>query len=229
MGLLNKLFSDTSNSGFKLAQDLVAIAMADGEISEEERKVIKEICQSEGIDDSIVEGCLQGRNCDTSSMIPLMHKDKTNYLRKLIQVMGIDGDCSHMEIYLLEIIASKMGISYIELMSLVLTTATPRYFEGNTGGKVLASFMKHVITPKGKSMQENMDGIKKLYDLIAENIPQHQDEEEHKAAIVKAMHEATNMMTGNSLLAHEFQAVGIDFETILHDECEQAIRRWLSK
>ena len=46
MGLLAKLFNDASDTEFKLAQDLVAIAMADGIISEAERKVITEICQT---------------------------------------------------------------------------------------------------------------------------------------------------------------------------------------
>ena len=39
MGLLAKLFNDASDAEFKLAQDLVGIAMADGEISDAERKV----------------------------------------------------------------------------------------------------------------------------------------------------------------------------------------------
>lgn len=46
MGLLAKLFNDASDTEFKLAQDLVAIAMADGIISEAEHKVITEICQT---------------------------------------------------------------------------------------------------------------------------------------------------------------------------------------
>lgn len=46
MGLLAKLFNDASDTEFKLAQDFVAIAMADGIISEAERKVITEICQT---------------------------------------------------------------------------------------------------------------------------------------------------------------------------------------
>ena len=33
MGLLTKIFNDASDSDFKLAQDLVAIAVADGNIS----------------------------------------------------------------------------------------------------------------------------------------------------------------------------------------------------
>ena len=42
MGILTKLFIDASDKEFKLAQDLVAIAIADGEISEAERKAITE-------------------------------------------------------------------------------------------------------------------------------------------------------------------------------------------
>ena len=38
MGLLEKIFSNASDSEFKLAQDLVAFAIADGEISEAERE-----------------------------------------------------------------------------------------------------------------------------------------------------------------------------------------------
>ena len=49
MGLLAKLFNDASDAEFKLAQDLVGIAMADGEISDAERKMITDICQKEGI------------------------------------------------------------------------------------------------------------------------------------------------------------------------------------
>jgi len=49
MGLLVKLFNDASDADFKLAQDLVAIAYADGEISEAEKKMIAEICRLEGI------------------------------------------------------------------------------------------------------------------------------------------------------------------------------------
>ena len=37
MGLLAKIFKDSSDSEFKLAQDLVAIAVADDNIAEVER------------------------------------------------------------------------------------------------------------------------------------------------------------------------------------------------
>ena len=171
MGLLAKLFNDASDAEFKLAQDLVGIAMADGEISDAERKMITEICQSEGISDDTMQDCLMGLDKDINNQIPDKRREKADYLSKLIRVMGVDGYSSHMEIYLLELIASKMGVGHMELVSLVLMTATRRNFPGETGSKALASFLKNVIDPKSKSLRNNRDNIRKLFDLIAENVP----------------------------------------------------------
>ena len=227
MGLLTKLFSDASDQEFKLAQDLVAIAIADGEISEAERNMITQICQNEGISKETMEDYLHGFDLHGVSKMPEQRKEKLAYLTKLIRVMGVDGCCSHMEIYLLEIIASKMDISHMELVSLVLMTATHRNFPGDIGAKTLASFLHNVIDPKGKKLCDNRDSLKKLFDIMAENVPQLQNEEEDKAAFVKAMDAATNLLMENSLLRDEFQSMGIDFETILMSEREQAIRRWI--
>ena len=226
MGLLAKLFNDASDAEFKLAQDLVGIAMADGEISDAERKVISEICQSEGISDDTMQDCLMGLDKDINNQIPDKRKEKADYLSKLIRVMGVDGYSSHMEIYLLELIASKMGVGHMELVSLVLMTATRRNFPGETGSKALASFLKNVIDPKSKSLRNNRDNIRKLFDLIAENVPQVQNEEEDKAAFMKAMDKATELLMENTLLISEFQTMGIDLQTILMEERALAIRRW---
>lgn len=227
MGLLAKIFNDASDTEFRLAQDLVAIAIADGEISEVERKVITGICQKEGISDETINDFMLGFDKDVGSILPAMRKDKINYLTKLIRVMGVDGVSSHMEIYLLEIIASKLGISHMELISLVLMTDTRTFFSGDTGARALSSFLRNVIDPKSKNLRDNRENIKKIFDLIAESVPQQQDKEEDRAAFVEAMNAATNLLMENSLLNSEFRAMGIDFETILMSEREQAIRRWI--
>lgn len=229
MGLLAKLFNDASDTEFKLAQDLVAIAIVDGEISEAERKTIIEICHKEGVSDDTVNDCLMGFDKDVKALIPAKRKEKTDYITKLIRVMGVDGISSHMEIYLLEIIASKMGFSHMDLVSLVLMTATRTFFSGDTGSRTLSSFLHNVIDPKGKNLRENRDNIKKIFDLMAENVPQLQNEEEDKAAFVKAMNAATDLLMENSLLCNEFRMMGIDFDTVLMDEREMAIRRWIEK
>ena len=227
MGLLTKIFNDASDSEFKLAQDLVAIAIADGEISEAERKVITDLCQREGVSRDTVDNYLLGYDGETMSKIPAKYLEKRNYLAKLVQVMSVDGQSTHMEIYLLEIIASKLGVSHMDLVSLVLMTATHTFFSGDTGARALSSFLHNVIDPKGKDLKSNRDNIKKLFDLMAENIPQLQNEEEDKAAFVKAMNKATELLMENSLLCNEFHSMGIDFETVLLDEREKAIRRWI--
>ena len=229
MGLLTKIFNDASDTEFKLAQDLVAIAIADGKISEAERQVISEICQHEGITNETMKDCMLGFDKDAKSLMPVKHRDKTAYITNLIRVMSVDGNSSHMEIYLLEIIASKMGISHMELVSLVLTTATRRFFTGDTGSKALSSFLHNEIDPRSKNLRDNRDAIRKLFDLMAGNIPQLQDEEEDKKAFVNAINKATELMMENSLLCDEFRSMGIDFKAILLDEREQAIRRWVRK
>lgn len=221
-----KLFNDVSDKEFKLAQDLVAIAIADGEISEAEQKVITEICKSEGLSNDTIADFLMGFDKEAYALVPSKKREKMDYLSKLIRVMGVDGQSSHMEIYLLEIIASKMGISHMELVSLVLMTATHRYFSGDTGAKALSSFLHNVIDPKGKNLCDNRDNIKTIFDLMAEKVPQLHDEEDKKA-FVKAMSSATELLMENSLLCDEFRMMGVDFETVLLDEREQAIRRWL--
>jgi hypothetical protein len=159
--------------------------------------------------------------------MPAKRRDKSDYLVKLIRVMGIDGESTQMEIYLLEIIASKMGITHLELVSLVLMTATRKNFPGEIGAKTLASFLKNVIDPRSKNLQDNRNNIKTLFDMMAKNIPQLENQEEDDAAFTKAMNGATNLLMENSLLCNEFRAMGIDFEKVLMDERELAIRRWI--
>ena len=140
--------------------------------------------------------------------------------------MGADGHSSHMEIYLLEIIASKMGISHMELVSLVLMTATRKYFSGDTGAKTLSSFLHNVIDPKGKNLRDNRDNINKIFDLIAENISQLRNAEEDRNAFTQAISSASELLFENALLDKEFKDLGIDFKRVLAEEREQAIRRW---
>ena len=84
MGLLAKLFNESPDSEVRLAQDLVAIAVADGNISDVERDTIVEICQKEGINPEAVNACLHGIDQKTAAYTPVSQKEKTDYLVKLI-------------------------------------------------------------------------------------------------------------------------------------------------
>ena len=229
MGLLAKIFSNASDSEFKLAQDLVAIAIADGEISEAERDMINKICRNEGMEEDVLEEYMHGLDGNATCDVFDNRKEKILYLKKLIRVMAVDGESSHMEIYILEIIAARLGLSYMEVLATVLSTATHANFPGDIGGKALNSFIHNVVDPKGKSLVNNRNNIATLFDIMAENTPVYQNREQDKVAFIEAMNHATHLLSENTILMDEFRMTGIDFETVLMDEREQAILRWTER
>lgn len=227
MGLLAKIFKDSSDSEFNLAQDLVAIAVADGNISDVERQEITKICQMEGVSSETVDEFFLGFDQGAVAHIPIRHKEKVGYMSKLVRVMAVDGYSAHMEIYILQIIATKLGIGYFELVSLVIMTATKETFSGDIGARTLKSFVNNAIDPKGRSLQENMNNLRLIFDIMAENIPQMQNNDEDRNAFIHTMTSATELLFENTLLNKEFQDMGIDFKRVLVDERERAIKRWI--
>ena len=212
MGLLAKIFKDSSDSEFKLAQDLVAIAVADGNISDVERQEIEKICQREGISSETVNDCFLGFDQGAVAHVPIRHRERAEYMSKLVRVMAADGVSAHMEIYLLQIIASKLGIGYLELVSLVLTTATKDNFAGDIGSRTLNSFIKNAIDPKGRPLQKNIENLRMIFDIMAESVPQLQNVEEDRNAFVQTMVSASELLFENTLLDKEFKDMGVDFK-----------------
>jgi tellurite resistance protein len=60
MGLLTELFANAVDDEYRLAQDLVAIAIADGSISKEEYNMIVKICRSMGISTDVIDAYISG-------------------------------------------------------------------------------------------------------------------------------------------------------------------------
>ena len=227
MGLLAKIFKESSDSEFKLAQDLVAIAIADGDISDVERQEIMKISQTEGIDSNIIKDCFLGIDPGAVAHVPIRHIERVEYMAKLVRVMAVDGTSAHMEIYLLQIIASKLGIGYLELVSLVLLIATKCNFPGDVGCRALNSFVKNAIDPKGKTLQKNVENMREIFNIMAGNIPQLQNSDDDHHAFAHAMTSASELLFENTLLNKEFSDSGIDFEKVLREERERAIKRWM--
>ena len=227
MGLLAKIFKDSSDSEFKLAQDLVAIAVADGNISDVERQEIEKICQREGISSETINDCFLGFDQGAVAHVPIRHRERAEYMSKLVRVMAADGISAHMEIYFLQIIASKLGIGYLELVSLVLTAATKDNFAGDIGSRTLNSFIKNAIDPKGRPLQKNIENLRMIFDIMAESVPQLQNVEEDRNAFVQAMVSASELLFENTLLDKEFKDMGVDFKRVLAEERERAIKRWI--
>ena len=56
MSIINRFLTVITEPEFKLARDLTAMAIADGEVTPEEKEAISTICQIEGIDEAKLMG-----------------------------------------------------------------------------------------------------------------------------------------------------------------------------
>ena len=91
MSLLTEIMTIASDNDFTLAKNLIALALADGTINEEEKKALTKICADINISK---EGCIEFLNAQTKpdlSILSATIREKEDYLVKMIQVMGADG------------------------------------------------------------------------------------------------------------------------------------------
>ena len=109
------------------------------------------ICHLEGVDETKLMEALQGGYDEVSEKIPNTRQAKEEYLRDIIKLIGADGYSASQEVYLFQIITSRMGLNQMDVIGLFLLTATRQYFKGDAGAKILASFLKNYIDPKGKT------------------------------------------------------------------------------
>ena len=65
----------------------------------------------------------------------------------------------------------------MDVISMFLLTATRQYFKGDMGAKILASFLRNYIDPKGETEKDNRENLRTIYETVASNTPISQDEE----------------------------------------------------
>ena len=160
-GLLTEMMRIASDNDFTLAKDLLVLALADGKFSEEEKQALSKMCANRNMTvDSLVEQI--NLHSDSDSHTAASHKAKEDYLVKMIRMMGADGESATEEIFLLEMIASKLGFTRMHLLSLVLLNATRKNFPNDYGAKVLSSFLNNMVDPKGKSDRQNHENIARI-------------------------------------------------------------------
>lgn len=119
MSLITKFITAVTEPQFMLARDLMALAVADGEVTEEEQEAISNICHIEGIDEEHLINNLQRNTEHFPLYVPQTRKEKEEYLRDLILLIGLDEYCSPQELYLFQILASKMGLNQMDIVGLL--------------------------------------------------------------------------------------------------------------
>ena len=227
ISMLTEIMTIASDNDFTLARDLLALALADGTMKEEEKQTLMKICADINISE---DGCIELLNAQPKpdlSILSATKKEKEEYLVKMIQMMGADGESATQEIFLLEMIASRLWFSRMHIVSLVLLNATHKNFPHDYGAKVLSSFLDNMVDPKGKSDQQNHDNIARIYDEIAKATPTSDNPKEDKELLENAFDRVTKMMLEDTLLVNEFKSAGLDLQELLRYESKKALRKWV--
>ena len=218
MSIINRYLAVVTEPEFRLARDLTAMAIADGEVTPEEKEAISTICHIEGVDETKLLENLKGKDVSTGEEAPKSRRSKEDYLRTLIRLIGADGYAAPQEIYLFQIIASKLGMNQMDVVGLFMLTANRQYFRGDIGSRVLSSFLRHQIDPMGKTEKENRDNLRAIYETIATNTMTLQDEEANRELLRQNLTQATETFIENNILMEGFKRAGLDFCRILKEE-----------
>ena len=218
MSIINRFLTVVTEPEIKLARDLTAMAIADGEVTPEEKEAICALCHIEGIDERKLLENLKGRHEPTEEEIPKERRAKEDYLKTLIRLIGADGYAAPQEIYLFQIIASKLGLNQMDVVGLFMLTSNRQYFRGDVGAKILNSFLRNQIDPMGKTEKENRDNLRAIYETIAANTNNLQNDEAYIELLRRNLAKATETFLENKILIDGFKRAGLDFCRILKEE-----------
>jgi len=226
MSIINRFLSAVTEPEFKLARDLTAMAIADGEITHEEKEAMSAICKMEGIDESKLLESLRGGYENATNEIPISIEERERYLQNLIKLIGADGYAAPQEVYLFQIVASKMGLNQMDVVGLFLLTTTREYFAGDTGSRILASFLKNYIAPKAKTEMANRESLSAIYETVASHTEVSKDRKLDTEMLRRNLAHTTATFLENTILIKEFADVGLDFAMMAKQEEMKVYKRY---
>ena len=76
MSIITRFLAVVTEPQFKLARDLTAMAIADGEVTPEEKEAMSMICHLEGVDEDKLMDALRGGYDAVSEEIPNSRQEK---------------------------------------------------------------------------------------------------------------------------------------------------------
>jgi uncharacterized tellurite resistance protein B-like protein len=144
MGIVDWFTNDLSTEERALTRDLLSVAIADHEFSEKEQKTILEICETEDI--SLVEMMDSIRDKKSGAKLLRSTDEKKRYLLHLIKMMSVDGRFPSLELHIIEIVAKKLEVNPMQLLSFVLDEISESRISKDDGLVIINNFVKHYIT-----------------------------------------------------------------------------------
>ena len=144
MGIVDWFTNDLSTEERALTRDLLSVAIADHEFSEKEQKTILEICETEDI--SLVEMMDSIRDKKSGARLLCSTDEKKRYLLHLIKMMSADGRFPSLELHIIEVVAKKLEVNPMQLLSFVLDEIRESRISKDDGLVIINNFVKHYIT-----------------------------------------------------------------------------------
>ena len=109
MSIVDWFKNDLNTEERVLTRDLLSVAVADKEFSDEEKRTIVEICQLEGITKVDMMDSIREEN--TGAKLLQSMEEKKRYLLQLVKIMMADGKYYALEIHVIEVLARKIEVS----------------------------------------------------------------------------------------------------------------------
>jgi len=143
MGVVDWFKNDLSAEERTLTRDLLSVAVADKEFSEEEKKTILGVCQLEGISNTELMDSIRQQPTEKKLLDTL--EDKKRYLLHLIRMMMSDGKYYAIELHVIDVIASRIGITPMQLLSFILDEVNAGHISREEGITVIDHLVRRFL------------------------------------------------------------------------------------
>lgn len=143
MGIADWFVNNLNSEERILTRDLISIAIADKEFTEEEKNLILHICKIEEISNVELLDSIRNSKADGEKLRTL--EEKKNYLIHLISLMSVDKKYPSLEMHIIDIIAKKIGVSHMQLMSFVADEVKDNNFSQQEGIAIIDHLLKYYI------------------------------------------------------------------------------------
>lgn len=144
MGIVDWFTNDLSTEERTLTRDLLSVAIADCEFSEEEQKMILEICEMEGISSVEMMDSIREKSAGKKKLRST--DEKKRYLLHLIRMMSADGKFPSIELHIIEVVAKKLEVNPMQLLSFVIDEINDNHISKDEGVVIINNFVRHYIT-----------------------------------------------------------------------------------
>lgn len=143
MGIVDWFKNDMDTEERTLTRDLLSVAIADKEFTGEEKKVILEICEVEGV--SLTKLMDSIRDSKAGAKALQSDEEKKSYLLHLIRMMMADGKFYAIELHVIEVIARRIGITPLQLISFILDEVNVGHISKEEGITLIDHFVRRFM------------------------------------------------------------------------------------